>query len=71
MLNVPDTLSATEQSIVIWSVVSSTTLLPASSSKAPPTGIGASFTMILVPFAVLFVTALFAVSLTNLTVAVT
>ena len=71
MLSVPDTLSATEQSIVIWSVVSKIILLPDINSKAPPTGIGASFTMILVPFAVLFVTALFAVSLTNLTIVVT
>ena len=35
------------------------------------TGIGASFTIMLVPLAVLFVTARLAVSLTNLTVAVT
>jgi len=46
-------------------------LLPAISSSELPTGIGAALTIILVPFAVLFVTALFAVSLTSLTVAVT
>ena len=71
ILNAPLSLSATEQSIVSWSVVSNTTLLPASNSKLEPTGIGAAFSNTAVPFAVLFVTALFAVSLTNLRVAVT
>ena len=39
-------MSATLQSTVIWSVVSSTTLLPAISSSELPTGNGASFTII-------------------------
>jgi len=46
-------------------------LLPAISSSDDPTGIGAALIITLVPFAVLFVTALLAVSLTSLTVAVT
>ncbi len=71
ILNVPESLSATEQSTVSWSVVSSTTLLPVSISSDEPTGMGASLTSMLVPFAVLFVTALLAVSLTSLTVVVT
>ena len=67
----PEILSATLQSIVIWSVVSKITLLPPSNSKELPTGIGASCINMLVPFAVLPVPPLDAVSLTSLTVAVT
>ena len=76
MLNEPDSLSATEQSIVIWSVPSNTTLLPDNNSNDAPTGIGASFNKIAVPFATVFASELnapplAAVSLTSLTVAVT
>jgi len=53
------------------SVVSITTLLPASNSKVEPTGIGTSFARTAVPFVTLFVPLRFAVSLTRLTVAVT
>ena len=44
MLSVPDILSATEQSILRRSPVSSMTLPPVNSSSDEPTGIGASFT---------------------------
>ena len=71
MLSVPLSLSATEQSIVIWSVVSRTTLFPAISSNELPTGMGASFIIMLVPLVTLFEPPLLPVSLTNLTVAVT
>ena len=49
MLNVPDILSATEQSICIASVVSSMTLPPDSSSSDEPTGIGTSLARNAVP----------------------
>ena len=49
MLNAPESLSATEQSILIWSVASKTTLFPESNSTELPTGIGISFTKKAVP----------------------
>ena len=52
------------------SVASITTLLPASSSKVPPTGIGAVVTSSTVWLASLFAPALLEVSQAKLTVAV-
>ena len=69
MESVPDSLSATEQSILISSVASSTTLPPDNSSNELPAGIETSLTKNDVPF----VAALPPpdVSLTNSTSAVT
>lgn len=64
-----ETLSATEQSISIWSVVSKTTLEPDKTSKEPPTGMGASFTKKVVVFVAVLPPPL--VSDTSLTEAVT
>ena len=50
MLSVPLSLSATEQSILSTSVVSSITLPPDSSSNEAPTGIGTSLAKKAVPF---------------------
>ena len=44
ILSVPESLSATEQSTLNTSVVSSITLPPVKSSSDEPTGIGASLT---------------------------
>ena len=76
MLSEPESLSITEQLITIWSVDSSTTLLPANSSSDEPTGMGASCSKIAVPFCTVFAPELNAppladVLLTNFTVAVT
>ena len=43
MLNAPESLSATEQEIVILSVGCNITFPPDNNSKLEPTGIGASF----------------------------
>ena len=71
MLSDPESLSATEQSILSESVVSNTTLFPASNSTELPTGMGMSLTKKAVPLVTLFAPPLFAVSLTNSTSAVT
>ena len=71
MESVPDSLSATEQSILISSVVSSTTLPPDKSSKLEPAGIVTSFTKKDVPLLTLLAPPLLPVSLTNYTSTVT
>ena len=71
MLNVPESLSATEQSILSTSVVSKTIFTPDNSSSEVPAGITTSFARIEIPFAVLLFTALFDVSLWSYTSAVT
>ena len=53
MESVPDSLSATEQSILISSVASNTTLPPDSNSSELPAGIFTSLTRNDVPFATL------------------
>ena len=65
ILNVPLSLSATEQSTLSASPVSKTTLLPASNSKLEPTGIGTSFARNDVPFVTLFPPPLLPVVLTS------
>ena len=67
----PESLSATEQSIFISSVVSKTTLPPDKSSKLEPAGIFTSFAKNDVPLVTLFAPPLLPVSLTNSTSAVT
>ena len=63
MLNVPESLSATEQSILSSSVVSKTIFPPDKSSSAVPAGMLTSFARIDIQFAVLLAIARFAVSL--------
>ena len=71
MESVPDSLSATEQSILISSVASNTTLPPDNNSSELPAGIFTSLTRNDVPFATLLAPPLLPVSLTNSTSAVT
>ena len=71
MLSVPDILSATEQSILRRSPVSSMTLPPVNSSSDEPTGIGASLIRKDVPFATSLAPPLFDVVLTSSTSVVT
>ena len=71
MESVPDSLSATEQSILISSVASNTTLPPDNNSSELPAGIFTSLTRNDVPFATSLAPPLLPVSLTNSTSAVT
>ena len=67
----PDSLSATEQSIFISSDASNTTLPPDNNSSDVPAGMVTSFTKKDVPFATSLAPPLALVSLTNSTSAVT
>ena len=67
----PETLSATEQSILISSVVSKTTFPPDKSSNELPAGMVTSFTKKDVVLVTLFAPPLLPVSLTNSTSTVT
>ena len=71
MESVPETLSATEQSILISSVASKTTFPPDKSSNELPAGIVTSFTKNDVPFATSLFPPQLPVSLTNSTSTVT
>ena len=71
MESVPETLSATEQSTLISSVVSKTTFPPDKSSNELPAGIVTSYTKNDVQFVTLLAPPRLPVSLTSSTSAVT